>query len=459
MSKGFYHALKINPERCTGCTHCVMECPTGALRIRNGKAFIHPNWCVDCAECMRSCPSEAIYVEQDDFNRIFDYQCRVALVPALFFAQFSKTRSEEEICSALCSIGFTHIVPVELTAGVVAERMRQKIAQAERNPSISPFCPAIARLLQIRFPDLTDNILNVKSPFEASATLFRRELIEQGVDSEQIGMFYVTPCAAKIAEVKGNDNCNGLIQGVLNMDFLYNKVYHIIQSHSAEPSSSTAQMPAPLSTDEMCWSQTGGEARHFAGRTLAIDEIHNVIEFIERTELTGEIQTVDFLELRACDRSCCGGVLAPANRFIASERLDKRAQRHSEQSMLATTTTGQARDSLDNTIDSPPYMPMAKLTYTGGIEEVLRQMNSVRNIMCFLPGIDCGACGSPGCQALAEDIVRGEAHLSNCIFMQRQMEAAGKLSNQSALLIMERVWGKERMEKNCFKKGAKYEGK
>ena len=201
-----------------------------------------------------------------------------ALVPQYSLHNFR--RPEQRRLLALCSIG-SHIVPSNDSR---CAEDAQKIAQAERNPSISPFCPAIARLLQIRFPDLTDNILNVKSPFEASATLFRRELIEQGVDSEQIGMFYVTPCAAKIAEVKGNDNCNGLIQGVLNMDFLYNKVYHIIQSHSAEPSSSTAQMPAPLSTDEMCWSQTGGEARHFAGRTLAIDEIHNVIESIERTE-------------------------------------------------------------------------------------------------------------------------------------------------------------------------------
>ena len=64
----FYHALKIDNDRCIGCTHCMKECPTGAIRIRDGKALIHKDWCVDCGECLKSCPTEAIYVEQDDFQ-------------------------------------------------------------------------------------------------------------------------------------------------------------------------------------------------------------------------------------------------------------------------------------------------------------------------------------------------------------------------------------------------------
>ncbi len=36
-----------------------------------------------------------------------------------------------------------------------------------------------------------------------------------------------------------------------------------------------------------------------------------------------------------------------------------------------------------------------------------------------LPGLDCGSCGSPSCQALAEDIVRGLASEGDCVFVLR----------------------------------------
>jgi len=36
-----------------------------------------------------------------------------------------------------------------------------------------------------------------------------------------------------------------------------------------------------------------------------------------------------------------------------------------------------------------------------------------------LPGLDCGACGSPSCRALAEDIIRGTAFETDCVIMLR----------------------------------------
>ena len=70
-------------------------------------------------------------------------------------------------------------------------------------------------------------------------------------------------------------------------------------------------------------------------------------------------------------------------------------------------------------------------------------MERIRNLMCYLPGIDCGACGSPNCQALAEDIVQRKANLSNCVFLQRMMEKTKKLSSEHAIRIIEKTWGKD----------------
>ncbi|MCQ4897685.1 ferredoxin, partial [Anaerotruncus sp. DFI.9.16] len=77
-----------------------------------------------------------------------------------------------------------------------------------------------------------------------------------------------------------------------------------------------------LTPQSIQWTLSGGEASNYPGRCLAIDEIHNVIDILEKLE-NDELTDIDFLELRACDHSCAGGALAINNRFLTIERLQK----------------------------------------------------------------------------------------------------------------------------------------
>lgn len=87
-----------------------------------------------------------------------------------------------------------------------------------------------------------------------------------------------------------------------------------------------------LSPESIAWDLSEGEASKFEGRCLAIDEIHNVIDILEKIE-NDELTDIDFLELRACDHSCAGGALVVNNRFLTIERLRKRMQasKHEQQ--------------------------------------------------------------------------------------------------------------------------------
>ncbi len=450
-NKEFQPALRIDLDACTGCTHCMMECPTGAIRIEGGKASIRRNWCVDCAECMKVCPSNAIFVEQNDFNKIFSYKLRVALFPAVFLGQFPEKYSEHEILEALYSLGFTHIFPVEFAIDLIHERMASLISGQKDKPAISPYCPAIVRLIQIRFPDLVGNIMNVRTPIEATAMLYRGQLRGEGHADEDIGLFYVSPCAAKISSLKNHGELGSYINGVLNMDLIFNKVSHALRNKPEGGFEQGGPMPPALSCGEMNWSQTSGEADNFGGRCFAVDEIHNVMEFIEQSELTGDLSEIDFLELRACDRGCVGGVLTPANRFAAAERLYKRSLSHHDATMLYDTADPECIEYLKEHIDTEKTKPMTQLKYPGDITEVLAKMDNADKILALLPGIDCGACGSPGCRSLAEDIVRGEATLPDCVFVQRELERAGKMECGQAFDIVEKVWGKGFLENGKLK--------
>lgn len=52
-------AVKVDKEKCTGCSACVEVCPVDAIRIKEGKAVISDE-CIECGVCINHCPNEAI---------------------------------------------------------------------------------------------------------------------------------------------------------------------------------------------------------------------------------------------------------------------------------------------------------------------------------------------------------------------------------------------------------------
>lgn len=454
----YYHALKINESLCYGCTHCMTKCPADAIRIRDGKVQIKREWCVYCGECMKACPVDAFYIEQDDFDKIFDYKYRVALVPFVMFGQFPSKISEAEIFNEMKELGFTHIYQTEYTVDVVHEEMLEFQKNNPEKPLISSYCPAIIRLIQVRFPSLVNHIITVKPPIDSSAMFFRKKLRDEGIAPEDIGIFYVTPCAAKIAAVKspvGEEKSS--VDGVINMNFLYNKVYHRIKNKPKGTNSQGDTSLPDLGRKSTQWSLTHGETPYMKGRCLAIDEIHNVIEFLEKIE-NDEVTGVDFLELRACDEGCSGGILVVGNRFLTVERLRKRAE-HFKDIQEMPEDLKPYSEYLRKRITLKAIEPRSMLVLDKDTGKALQKMLQVNKLLEFLPGIDCGACGSPKCQSLARDIVRNEANLSHCVFIQRKMEKNKKLHGDHAIRIIEKVWGKDRLIKDKDKDNNKTEDK
>ena len=56
-------AVKIDLEKCTGCSKCVEVCPVNAIKIENKKAVVNDE-CVECAACVNECPTEAISLDR-----------------------------------------------------------------------------------------------------------------------------------------------------------------------------------------------------------------------------------------------------------------------------------------------------------------------------------------------------------------------------------------------------------
>lgn len=55
--------LKLDIEKCTGCTMCIQVCPHAVFVIENHKArIVDQDTCMECGACARNCPEEALTV-------------------------------------------------------------------------------------------------------------------------------------------------------------------------------------------------------------------------------------------------------------------------------------------------------------------------------------------------------------------------------------------------------------
>src|SRR6056297_1072231 len=448
----FHHALKIQEDICIGCAHCMNVCPTGALRVINGKARLLAERCVDCGECYRACPVSAITVEQDDFSRVFDFKHSVVLIPEILFGQFPEDVDRNLIKDSLEQIGFSEVVEIEHAAAILKDTTRDYLHRSEQErPLISAFCPAVVRLIQVKFPALVDHVILQKPPLDITAMYYRKKLEDDGIHPDDIGIFYVTQCAAKIAAIKSPvGETHSYIDGVINLDYLYNKVYSTIKTKKEPIGQVHDSRDQDLSPEGVLWSLTHGEADRVEGRCLAIDGIHNVMEFLEKVE-NDEMGGVDFLELRACDESCAGGILNPANRFLTVERLRNKAreqeQRGDKTSASETGITGY-RQFLRENLALKPVVPRSIMKLDEDMTRALNKMRRVKDLMNTLPGVDCGVCGAPSCSALAEDIVNNKGSLRDCIFIQRKYEQKNLQRPDESFDIMRRIWGDNKLTGN-----------
>ena len=90
----FLHSVKLEQDKCLGCTNCIKRCPTEAIRVRDGKATIISERCIDCGECIRICPHKAKRALYDTFESIYDFKYKIALPAPALFGQFDNWCSQ-----------------------------------------------------------------------------------------------------------------------------------------------------------------------------------------------------------------------------------------------------------------------------------------------------------------------------------------------------------------------------
>lgn len=398
----YKHSVELDVGKCTGCTTCIRHCPTEAIRIRDGRAVINEDRCIDCGECIRVCPSNAKKAMCSKMEHYSHYKWKIALPAPSLYGQFANLTDVETILQGLLDIGFDDVFEVARAAELVTECTRLYLkSEGIKKPVISSACPVVVRLISLRYPYLRDNIMPILPPIEIAAMMARKKAKEEHPElkDEDIGLFFISPCAAKVSYIRnGFGSYKSKIDVVVSMKDIYFKLLGAMKKGEQPTVSPTAGMIG------IGWASSGGESSAILNDNyLAADGIENINKVLDAIE-NGNIPQLEFIELNACAGGCVGGVMTIENPFIARTRLQS-VRRYLPVSLNRLPSDIHYVPENFYCSELPTYMPISRLSEN--FSESMRMMSRIQEIKKELPGIDCGACGSPSCRAFAEDLVRG----------------------------------------------------
>ena len=393
------HTVTLDADKCKGCINCMKRCPTEAIRVRDGKAKIIYDRCIGCGECVRTCSHHAKKVVYDGFDIIRNYRYKIVLPAPSLYGQFNHLDNVNYVLEGLLAIGFDEVFEVSRGAELVSEATRRYLEKTNIRPVISSACPAVVELILIRFHNLKQNLLPLAAPVDVAARLAREGAVRRlGLKPEEIGVFFVSPCPAKVFALKcGLGADPGNIDGVLAQSEVY---FHLLDAMKE------IKNPRELSTSGIMgigWASSGGEAAGvLKEKYLAADGIENCISVLEEIEVD-IIHDVDFVVLFACPGGCVGGVLNIENPFIAKSKIQA-IRKYMPVSKNRLSDFSLNQESLRWEHD-PEIMAVYQLDEDRMV--AMEKMQQVEALLERLPKLDCGSCGAPSCRAFAEDVVNG----------------------------------------------------
>ncbi len=420
MAVEFFHSVTLQREKCQGCVACVKVCPTEAIRVRNGKAEIIGDRCVDCGACAACCPYHAFTVITETLARLRDYEYNIVLPAPSLYAQFPDKVARPTIWQGLRYLGFDEIFDVSLASEYIALEIEDYVKnyRGGRKPLISNTCPAVLRLIQVKFPELIKQVVPILAPTEAAAIYVKKEAAQRlGLAPEKIGVWAISPCPSKNTNIHQSVDVRDT---QLTGSFSLSEIYGLLLKHLGEDEEIKVSTGSSYG---LAWGAYGGELLSAGiSHGLAVHGIDDVYDMLEQISMN-KMPQLDYVECSACQGGCIGGILAAENKFVAESNLRGRIRllrqkepAAREETMARSMTLKDFPSSKDHV---KPLVPRPMMQLDDDIVTAMKKFERMEEVLSSLPGLDCGACGAPSCQGLAEDIVQGKAHEIDCIFKLR----------------------------------------
>jgi iron only hydrogenase large subunit-like protein len=415
----YYHAYKVILEKCQGHMACMRTCPTQAIRVKGGKASISDELCVDCGNCISICPSGAIVPITDTVSEISHFRYNVVVPSPVLYSQFESDIHPYIIHLAFKKLGFDQVVDVNTSSAALAAALVEYMKKYKgRIPLISSHCPSVLRLIQVKYPDLVELVVPLEVPREITAREIRKNLPNKlGLKPEDIGIIYVAPCPAKIVSIKQPaEKARSYFDGVVSIRDIYSVL--LPQVVAIKQNFKVSQVPGEFYFNSG-WAELGGITRSVEMENwLAVSGLDHVRMILNDIE-SSRLRNVDFVEAMACMLGCIGGPYNVESPYVARANSIKQRIKYENPIKVDNDEVVQKLEDGYYFFENP-ILPRPTKYFDTDLETSIKRMKERERVYQKLPQIDCGCCGAPTCMAFAEDFVRGEADLTDCIFLAQK---------------------------------------
>ena len=418
--------VRFEKDLCAGRGTCLPVCPTKAIRMKDKKAVWIVEQCIGCGECIRVCRERAVSAASETPEVLNENHIAIALVSPVLYAQFPGVMPKD-VLLGLRQMGFQHTIDMSYFLEIFQYATEEFIRRNRKSgqapwPLISPVCPVVVRLIAFKFPSLLPNVLPVLRPVALMAREVRRRLITEYLDNgQEVVLYYINPCPTK-----KDPSClpprsrPAPAEVSLGINDIYPQlIKHVEQIKAADaiPFYQTRFEYETCATgNASMWGMSGGEIADMdIDRSLAVSGMEETIHYLEKIEM-GLFQDIEYIEFRTCREGCLGGVLNATDKYLAKSAVQKMVKRFGLGRRLHRENILRMYEKGEFQSDKDP----SKLTSLYGARKKalsIENMQKIEKVLQLIKGTDCTACGAPDCRTFAEDVVRGEANLNDCMYI------------------------------------------
>jgi len=340
----------------------------------------------------------------------------VAILSSSYAGQFTEDIAYSTVKKALLELGFDEVAEEAFVTDFMLSLIRDYIrSHKEIRPILSSNCPAVVRLIQVKYPSLLPNILHQEAPMSVLTRYIREKIQrEKGLGEKEIGIFLIVPCVAHVTAVHQPEGAYKHLQdGAFSIGMIYGLIRDKLRKMQPDLN--------PIETYEhgLIWALSGIEGDMIDSdeiRALSVSGTDNVMEILSKIE-DHYLDQYDYIVLRSCINGCVGGCLNVENPFVAMSRI-KKLIKNAEQQKIDTSELRELY--ADGEFAVALLEPRSILPLDGEIKQAIQKMKQLNEILVLLPGLNCSACGSPSCYALAEDIVNEQASIDDCMVLLKR---------------------------------------